>query len=109
MGYTIGRAAIGWAFPDYAEQSRPIFTLLLIAWAFAMMASEPLTAIQISERPSIYAGILWIGIGIDAIVCFLLIPSAGVYGAAIGAASGAASVLGLSIGGASNPITPIPT
>ncbi len=102
IGFTLGRAAIGWTFPDYAEDARPVFSLLLIAWGFAMIASEPLTTIQIGERPSIYAGILWIGICVDVVVCILLIPSSGVYGAAIGASFGAASVLGLAIGNVSN-------
>ena len=102
IGFTLGRAAIGWTFPDYADDAKPVFSLLLIAWGLAMMASEPLTAIQIGEQPSIYAGILWIGIFVDLIVCILLIPSSGVFGAAIGASFGAASVLGLAIGNASN-------
>jgi len=102
VGYTLGRAAIGWAFPEYAKDAQPIFSLLLITWGFAMISSEPLTTIQISERPSVYAGILWIGICIDVIACILLIPSAGVQGAAIGAAFGGVAVLGLAIGSNSN-------
>jgi O-antigen/teichoic acid export membrane protein len=98
IGYSLGRFSIGWIFPDYANESSPVFMILLVSWLFALLASEPLTAIQIGKKPSVYAGILWLGILIDAVICIILIPSTGVFGAAIGSAFGTVSVLGLAIG-----------
>ena len=93
IGYTLGQASIGWVFPNYANDAKPIFLLLLIAWALALNASVPITMIQVSEKPMYYAAVLWFGIIVDTIFCILMIPEQGTEGAAIGAIVGAASVL----------------
>ena len=70
----MGVEALVYVFPDYADKATTVFSSLLFAWVLALLASVPLTLIQVSERPLRYAALLWSGIVADLIACWMLIP-----------------------------------
>ena len=74
IGGWIGQEAIIAVFPAYAEKATVVFSWLLFAWILALLASVPLTLVQVSEQPLRYAGLLWSGIIADFIACWILIP-----------------------------------
>ena len=95
LGGWIGMETLEIVFPDYAEQAVVVFSWLLFAWALSLLASVPLTLVQVSERPLRYAALLWAGIFADLIACWILIPDSvfPAESAAIAAIIGAAVVL----------------
>ena len=95
IGGWMGMEALTIVFPDYYEQSVIVFSWLLFAWVLSLLASVPLTLVQVSERPLRYAAILWSGIFADLIACWILIPDSvfPAESAAIAAIIGAAVVL----------------
>ena len=95
IGGWVGMEALQYVFPDYADKSVDVFSWLLIAWVLALLASVPLTLVQVSERPLRYAGLLWSGILADLIACWFLIPDSSfpAESAAFAAIIGAAVVL----------------
>lgn len=103
IGGILGSAALGWVFPAYSESATPLFHLMLFAWVLALLASVPLTLVQVSENPLRYAAILWMGIIADGIACAVLIPERGVEGAAIAAIIGASIVLLVASHSAASP------
>lgn len=74
IGGWMGVEALVYIFPDYADNATTVFSSLLFAWVLALLASVPLTLIQVSERPLRYAALLWSGIVADLIACWMLIP-----------------------------------
>ena len=74
VGGWMGVEALVYIFPDYADKATTVFSSLLFAWVLALLASVPLTLIQVSERPLRYAALLWSGIVADLIACWMLIP-----------------------------------
>jgi len=74
IGGWMGVEALVYVFPDYADKATTVFSSLLFAWVLALLASVPLTLIQVSERPLRYAALLWSGIVADLIACWMLIP-----------------------------------
>ena len=74
IGGWIGVEALVYIFPDYADNATTVFSSLLFAWVLALLASVPLTLIQVSERPLRYAALLWSGILADLIACWMFIP-----------------------------------
>ena len=74
IGGWMGVEALVYIFPDYADKATTVFSSLLFAWVLALLASVPLTLIQVSERPLRYAALLWSGIVADLIACWMLIP-----------------------------------
>ena len=74
IGGWMGVEALVYIFPDYADNATTVFSWLLFAWVLALLASVPLTLIQVSERPLRYAALLWSGIVADLIACWILIP-----------------------------------
>ncbi|MCH2637183.1 MAG: hypothetical protein MKZ56_02310 [Candidatus Thalassarchaeum sp.] len=74
IGGLIGHEAIIAVFPDYADNATVVFSWMLMAWILALVASVPLTLVQVSERPLRYAALLWSGIVADLIACIVLIP-----------------------------------
>ena len=74
IGGWMGVEALVYIFPDYADKATTVFSSLLFAWVLALLASVPLTLIQVSERPLRYAALLWSGIVADLIACWILIP-----------------------------------
>ena len=74
IGGWMGVEALVYIFPDYADKATTVFSSLLFAWVLALLASVPLTLIQVSERPLRYAALLWSGILADLIACWMLIP-----------------------------------
>lgn len=95
LGGWIGMEALEIVFPDYAEQAVVVFSWLLFAWTLSLLASVPLTLVQVSERPLRYAALLWAGIFADLIACWFLIPDSvfPAESAAIAAIIGATVVL----------------
>ena len=91
----MGMEALEVVFPDYAEQAVVVFSWLLYAWVLSLLASVPLTLVQVSERPLRYAALLWSGIIADLVACWILIPKSTfpAESAAIAALIGAAVVL----------------
>ncbi len=75
IGGWMGVEALVYIFPDYADNATTVFSSLLFAWILALLASVPLTLIQVSERPLRYAALLWSGIVADLIACWMLIPN----------------------------------
>ena len=75
IGGWMGVEALVYIFPDYADKATTVFSSLLFAWVLALLASVPLTLIQVSERPLRYAALLWSGIVADLIACWMLIPN----------------------------------
>ena len=95
IGGLIGMEALTAVFPDYAEKSKVVFSWMLFAWILALIASVPLTLVQVSEQPLRYAVLLWAGIIADLIACWVLIPESSnpAEQAAFAAIIGAAVVL----------------
>ena len=95
IGGWIGMEALTIVFPDYSEKATVVFSWLLFAWILALLASVPLTLVQVSERPLRYAALLWSGIFADLIACWILIPKSSfpAESAAFAAIIGAAVVL----------------
>ena len=91
IGGWMGVEALVYVFPDYADKATAVFSSLLFVWVLALLASVPLTLVQVSERPLRYAGLLWSGIVADLIACWVLIPDSefpaesAAYAAIIGA------------------------
>ena len=91
IGGWMGVEALVYVFPDYADKATAVFSSLLFAWVLALLASVPLTLVQVSERPLRYATLLWSGIVADLIACWMLIPDSefpaesAAYAAIIGA------------------------
>ncbi|MEE2758389.1 MAG: lipopolysaccharide biosynthesis protein [Candidatus Thermoplasmatota archaeon] len=98
IGGWIGVEAIVAVFPDYSDKATTVFTWLLLAWVLALIASVPLTLVQVSESPLRYATLLWSGIIADFIACWILIPESDfpAKSAAFAAIIGATVVLFLS-------------
>jgi len=95
IGGWIGMEALMIVFPDYSDKATVVFSWLLFAWILALLASVPLTLVQVSERPLRYAALLWSGIFADLIACWILIPNSSfpAESAAFAAIAGAAVVL----------------
>ena len=93
IGWFGGGMMIPFLFPEYSQSAEPLFRILLAAWALALIASPPLTIVQISDKPWRYTRALWWGIGADALACVVLIPRIGAEGAAWSACVGALVVL----------------
>ena len=74
IGGLIGVEALSVVFPDYADKATGVFSWMLFAWLLALFASVPLTLVQVSERPLRYAALLWSGIIVDLLACWVLIP-----------------------------------
>ena len=74
IGGLIGMEALMTVFPDYADKATVVFSWMLFAWILALLASVPLTIVQVSEQPLRYAVLLWSGIIADLIACWILIP-----------------------------------
>ena len=91
IGGWMGVEALVYVFPDYADKATAVFSSLLFVWVLALLASVPLTLVQVSERPLRYAALLWSGIVADLIACWVLIPDSkfpaesAAYAAIIGA------------------------
>ena len=74
IGGLIGMEALMAVFPEYADKATVVFSWMLFAWILALLASVPLTLVQVSEQPLRYAALLWYGIIADLIACWILIP-----------------------------------
>ena len=91
IGGWMGVEALVYVFPDYADKATTVFSSLLFVWVLTLLASVPLTLVQVSERPLRYAALLWSGIVADLIACWMLIPDSefpaesAAYAAIIGA------------------------
>jgi O-antigen/teichoic acid export membrane protein len=91
IGGWMGVEALVYVFPDYADKATAVFSSLLFVWVLSLLASVPLTLVQVSERPLRYAALLWFGIIADLIACWMLIPDSefpaesAAYAAIIGA------------------------
>ena len=91
IGGWMGVEALVYVFPDYGDKATAVFSSLLFVWVLALLASVPLTLVQVSERPLRYAALLWSGIIADLIACWMLIPDSefpaesAAYAAIIGA------------------------
>ena len=75
IGGWIGTESLMFVFPNYADESSQIFSWLLVVWILSLLASVPLTLIQVSEKALHYAGLLWAGILADLFACLILIPN----------------------------------